>query len=244
MNPAAEARLLLEQLTAIGTSERARRERAYLKSSLQFVGSGVPGMRQVVKTWLRANPSLTHDELFAVADALWQHPVHECRVAATELLVQRPTLVAADDLPWIERTLRDCHTWALVDPVAGWVTAELAVRDPDGVVPTLDRWLLDSDFWVRRSAVLALRALLRRDEQLPRFFHYAETLLPETEFFIRKVIGWVMREVAARHPDEVSNWLRTHMDEMNLITLREPLRKLPDAEELRALYDNRRKSAG
>lgn len=244
MNPAAEASRLLEQLTAIGTPLRASAEQAYLKSELRFVGSGVPGMRRVVKECLRAHPALTHDELFAVVDALWALGVHECRTAALELLVLRPQLVTADDLPWIERTLRDCHTWALVDPLAGWVTAELAAREPERVLPTLDRWVVDTDFWVRRSAVLALRALVRRDEQLPRLFSYAQTLLPETEFFVRKVLGWVLREVAVRHPDQVSNWLRAHMAQMNLVTLREPMRKLADAGELRALYDNRRNSSG
>lgn len=237
MNPAAEARGLLEQLTAVGTPERADGEKAYLRSELQFVGSGVPAMRSTVKAWLRANRTVSHDELFATADALWAYQVHECRLAAIELLVDRPALVTVVDVPWIYDTLRQCHTWALVDPLAGWVTADLAARDPEGVLPHLDRWVRDPDFWIRRSAVLALRTLLRRDEELDRFLAYAELLLPEREFFIRKVIGWVMREVAAGHPHEVSAWLREHMATMNLITLREPLRRLPDAAELRALYD-------
>ncbi len=64
-------------------------------------------------------------------------------------------------------------------------------------------------------------------------------MLPETEFFIRKVLGWVLREVAARHPEMVSHWLRDHMAQMNLVALREPMRRLADADELRALYDTR-----
>ena len=242
MNAAAETADLLAQLTAAGTPERAEGERAYLKSSLAFVGSGVPAMRRIVKAWLRAHRALTHDELFALADALWVHPVHECRLAAIELLVQRPRLLGPADIAWIERTLRDCHTWALVDPLSGWVAAGLAARDPQAVVPTLDRWIRDDDFWIRRSGLLARRALLRDDRGLDGFFAAAEVLLPEREFFIRKVVGWVLREVADRHPERVSAWLREHMAQMNLVTLREPLRRLPDAAELRALYDAR--SAG
>jgi len=253
VNPTAEAAQLLAQLRAIGTPERAEGEKAYLKSDLEFAGSGVPAMRSQVKGWLRAYPALDHDDLFAMADALWAHPVHECRLAAVELLVQRPKLVGLTDVPWIYNTLRDCRTWALVDPLAGWVTAEIAARDPDGLLPHLDRWVRDDDFWIRRSAVLGLRALLRNDQELDRFFGYATLLLPEQEFFIRKVIGWVLREVAARHPDRVDEWLRDHMAAMNLVTLREPLRRFSPAHaaELRALYDaarrgqvSRRKSDG
>ncbi|MGB8860530.1 MAG: DNA alkylation repair protein [Ilumatobacteraceae bacterium] len=237
MNHAAEAAALLAQLQALGTPTRADAEKAYLKSELQFVGCGVPAMRSTTKSWLKRHPDLTHDDLFAMADALWAHPVHECRMAAIELIVARPALVTLSDVPWIYNTLRDCHTWALVDPLAGWVTADLARRDPDGLLPHLDRWVRDGDFWIRRSAVLALRTLLREDRELDRFFAYAEALLPEKEFFIRKVLGWVLREVAGRHPGRVSAWLREHMAQLNLVTLREPLRRLADAAELRALYD-------
>jgi len=245
VNAAAEAAALLDTMRSIGTPARAEGEKAYLKSDLEFAGSSVPGMRSTTRAWLRTHPDLTHDELFAVADALWAHPVHECRLAAVELLAARPQLVTLADVPWIYTTLRDCRTWALVDPLAGWVTAELAWRDPDGLLPHLDRWVRDPDFWVRRSAVLALRTLLRNDQQLDRFFGYATLLLPEKEFFIRKVIGWVLREVASRHPDQVDAWLRDHMAAMNLVTLREPLRRFPVAQaaELRARYDASRPGA-
>jgi 3-methyladenine DNA glycosylase AlkD len=166
-------------------------------------------------------------------------------MAAIELLVARPALVGPGDLPWIEHTLRECGSWALVDPLAGWVVSGLALREPELVLPVLDRWVGDPDFWVRRAAVLGLGRLLRQDRELDRFFAYAGRLLPEREFFIRKVLGWVLREVAVRHPAEVSAWLRAHMSGMNLVTLREPLRKLPDAAELRACYDGggRRRNA-
>ena len=249
LNVTAEAAELLRRLQALGTPLRAEGEKAYLKSELQFVGTGVPAVRTTTKGWLQAHPAIDHDDLFAMADALWVYPIHECRLAAVELLVAKPTLVTLLDVPWLYNTIRDCHTWALVDPLAGWVTAELALRDPDGLLPHLDRWVGDDDFWIRRSAMLGLRSLLKRDRELDRCFAYAELLLPESEFFIRKVIGWVLREVAARHSEQVSTWLRDHMSQMNLITLREPMRRLADADELRALYDasrpgSRRKSSG
>jgi 3-methyladenine DNA glycosylase AlkD len=244
LDPTAAAADLLSQLTAVGTAARAVSEKAYLKSELQFVGSSVPAMRTLVKAWLRANPDLDHDGLFAVADALWAYPIHECRQSAVELLVARSRLITLLDVPWLYNTLRDSQTWALVDTLAGSIVADLTARDPDGLLPHLDRWVRDRDFWIRRSAVLALRTLLRQDRELDRFFAYATLLLPETEFFIRKVLGWVLREVAGRHPEMVSHWLRDHMAEMNLVTLREPMRRLTDADELRALYDNRRNNSG
>ncbi|MDO8403124.1 MAG: DNA alkylation repair protein [Pseudomonas sp.] len=238
---------LQARLAEMGAPERAAGEKAYLKSELTFVGVRVPDVRREVKAVLRAG--FTHDELFALADELWSQPVHEHRLAAIELLHQSPGLLGAADLPWIEAHLRECHTWALVDPLAGWVVGEIVVREPQAALPVLDRWVGDHDFWVRRSAMLGLARSLAKGRELQRCFAYADRLLPEREFFIRKVIGWVLRDLARTHPAEVSAWLRANMVGMNLVTLREPLRRLPDAVELRALYDalgqgRRRNSAG
>ena len=238
---------LRDRLAELGEPERAAGQQAYLKSELEFVGVRVPDVRREVQVVLRAG--LTHDELFELADELWSHPVHEHRLAAIELLHQSPRLLSAADLPWIEAHLRECRTWALVDPLAGWAVGEIVVREPAAALPVLDRWVADHDFWIRRSAMLALSRSLARGRELPRCFAYADRLLPEREFFIRKVIGWVLRDLARTHPAEVSAWLRANMAGMNLVTLREPLRRLPDAAELRALYDargqaSRRNSAG
>ena len=244
LDPVRVAHHLHVQVAEFGTPQRAAAERAYLKSTLRHLGAPVPAVRRVVRNWVRHHPAVVHDDLFAIADALWAEPVHERRLAAIELLQAMPRRITADDLPWLDQHLRDCHTWALVDPLAGLVVADLAAREPDPVMPMLDEWVTDPDFWIRRSALLALRSAVRRGDQLDRLFAYAETLLPDQEFFVRKAVGWVLREVAPRHPREVSLWLREHIDEISLITLREPLRKLADGDEIRALYDARRNPAG
>lgn len=250
MSAAAVAEGLAAQLAALGDPARAVGEAAYLKSDLHFYGVRVPDVRRAVKTLLRAEHP-DHDAALALADALWGEvvdgrAVHELRLAAVEVLMASPHLVAPADLPWIETHLRECHTWALVDPLAGAVVAALAVRQPDATLPVLDRWLNDRDFWIRRSAVLAVRGLLAEGREHARFYRYCATLLPEREFFIRKVLGWALREEAARRPAEVEAWLRAHMAGMNLVTLREPLRKLPPAvaADLRRAYDTRRNSSG
>jgi 3-methyladenine DNA glycosylase AlkD len=244
LDAAREATALCAQLAAAGNAVRAEQERRYLRSELEHWGLAVPDMRRTVRSWWRAHRPMGHDDLFAMTAALWEQPVHEARSAAVELLTWNPSSIGAADLPFLEARLRECRTWALVDTLASSVVGRLALEEPAAVLPVLDRWATDGDFWIRRSAVLALRASLLRDMQLDRFFGYAEQLLPEREFFIRKALGWVLREVAARHPARVSAWLRAHMGRLNLVTLREPLRRLPDSAELRALYDARRNSSG
>jgi 3-methyladenine DNA glycosylase AlkD len=92
----------------------------------------------------------------------------------------------------------------------------------------LDRWVHDRDFWIRRSALLALLLPLRRGKgDWRRFVRYADLLLDETEFFIRKAIGWVLREVSAQHPERVSAFLDERRGRVSGVTLREAVKYLP-----------------
>lgn len=230
------------ELKLLGTAERAVAERAYLKSDLEFYGTSVPNMRTVVKRFLRVHRDLSHDQLIETCLALWvadgEVAIHEHRAAAVLLLDERPALLSIDDLPTLEHFIRESKTWAYVDTLAGHVVARLASADPD-VLDVLDRWVADDDFWIRRSAVLALSDLLRGGRELPRLFAYADTLLPEKEFFIRKVLGWVARDTGRRYPDDVSAWLRRNQAGMNGVTIREAVKYLPDGAEVLALWQNR-----
>jgi hypothetical protein len=97
--------------------------------------------------------------------------------------------------------------WALVDGLAEHVMGGLTERCPE-LATTLDRWARDDDFWLRRSAMLALLRPLRRGEgDFERFSRYADQMLEEKEFFIRKAIGWVLRDTAKRRPEMIAAWL-------------------------------------
>jgi 3-methyladenine DNA glycosylase AlkD len=96
---------------------------------------------------------------------------------------------------------------------------------------TLDGWATDESFWVRRSAVLAPLIPLRRGEgDFERFGRYAESILSEREFFIRKAIGWVLRDTAKKRPDLVFAWLEPRAPRASGVTVREAVKPLSDAQ--------------
>jgi 3-methyladenine DNA glycosylase AlkD len=226
---------LIDALRASGTTERAAHDAAYLRSSRQHLGVAVPTVRRLTRDALRTTPLADRVEVRRVAEALWATGIYDACAAAVEVVRHRQRLLVVDDLSWIEVLLRNAYTWALVDELARHPVAAVAVRD-DGVLPVLDAWVVDDDFWIRRSAVLGLSQLLRADRETERFFRYADLLLPEREFFIRKVLGWVARDLGHRRPDLVSQWCWRNLDGMNLVTLREAAKPLPDGADLLAAY--------
>jgi 3-methyladenine DNA glycosylase AlkD len=236
-DPAAAAREVAEDLRAIGNPERAAAEQRYLKSDLAFYGVTVPQLRRVVTAAYRKQSSLGREAAVAWAAELWREPVHERRMAAVEVLRLAGRHLRADDLAVVEELIRDARTWALVDFLAGDIAGGIALRDPAGAWPRIDRWAGDEDFWVRRSAILSLLPGIRAGQpDLARFERYARAMLGEKEFFIRKAIGWVAREISKRDPAWVAAWTAAHSPGMSGVTFREAVRRLPPetADRLRA----------
>jgi 3-methyladenine DNA glycosylase AlkD len=201
-----------------GTAERATQEKRYLKSDLEHFGVVVPVMRRLVKPFGKRIGDRA--ELIATCDALWGRGVYELRFAATLLLAQRVELLTARDLPWLQRLVREAKTWALVDNLAPFVVGKLASGD-------LDAWAAHDDFWVRRAALLALLLPLRAGAgDWERFTRYADAMLEEREFFIRKAIGWILREASRKTPDRVYAWLLPRAHRAAGLTVREATKYL------------------
>lgn len=214
------------QLEAAGNAERAEKERAYLKSALRHYGASVPAIRSVAKQSVRQHPDITHDDIVALVEVLWAEPVHERRMVCVELLDLAHNLLGPADAPLLERLLRESRTWALVDGLAASVVGRLVERYPEMTV-VLDRWAVDGDFWLRRSALLALLLPLREGRgDFERFGRYADAMLDEREFFVRKAIGWVLRDTARKRPDLVYEWLLPRARRASGVTLREAVKPL------------------
>jgi 3-methyladenine DNA glycosylase AlkD len=215
------------ELRATGTPERAAQEKAYLKSDLDFAGVPVPAMRAIVLSWHRAHPDLSRAELTAEVQSLWARPLYDCRQCAALLLERCTPLLDPADAGLIEDLLRTSGTWALVDGLAANVMGDLVERCPE-LNAALDRWASDDDFWIRRSALLALLVPLRRGGgDFERFGRYADAMLADKEFFIRKAIGWVLRDTAKKRPELVAAWLGPRVHRASGITVREAIKPLP-----------------
>jgi 3-methyladenine DNA glycosylase AlkD len=231
----AAAEAVIALMRPLGTAERASREKRYLKSDLEFLGVSVPDIRRSAVTVARSCPGLGAAEAVAWALALWQEPVHERRVAAVEVLARHAGVLAAADLGTAEALIRQARGWALVDPLAVHVAGAIAARDPASW-RRVDAWAGDGDFWVRRAALLALLPGIRAGHpDLDRFERYAAAMLADPEFFIRKAIGWVLREICGADPGWAAAWTGRHLPQMSGVTFREAVRRLPpaDADRLR-----------
>jgi 3-methyladenine DNA glycosylase AlkD len=230
------------ELEAQATPERAAGEKRYLKSDLEFIGATVPMIRRAATKVHRAHPDADHHDLISLVEGLWETDVFELRMAAVELLALYRGMLRGKDVEVIERLLRESKTWALVDNLSAVVVGDLVERFP-ALEATLDRWAGDDDFWMRRAALLAHLIPLRDGRgDFARFSRYADGMLEEKEFFIRKAIGWVLRDTSRRRPDLVAEWVAPRTNRMSGVTIREAVKRLPpdQASSLMEAYREKR----
>ncbi|MQY07539.1 DNA alkylation repair protein [Actinomadura macrotermitis] len=244
MNVAEEAARIEAELRALGDPVRAENEKRYLKSDFSHFGVPLPVLRKAALSAVRTRPGRT--DLLALATALWAvtddgRPVHETRMAAIELLVRRAEVLEAADLAFAERLIRASASWVYVDGLAEKVVGALVGRYPE-LARDLDAWVDDPYLWIRRTALLALLPGVRRGEaDLARISGYGDRLVLETDFFIRKALGWVLREQSKKDAAWVRDWTAARVGVMSGVTLREAVRHLPeaDAAALRAAHRSR-----
>ena len=116
--------------------------------------------------------------------------------------------------------------WDLIDNIAIWLVCELIRKDPLKH-DLIEMWSKDSNFWRRRVAIISPIKLFKKKEcDLDLFLRIWEEHLHEKEFFIRKAVGWVLRELAKSEPDLVFDFLLKNKEKMSGLTLREGSRNL------------------
>ena len=223
---------LAAELIAAGTEDRAINEKRYLKSEIEHFGVTVPEIRKLARRFARERKDLSKSVLIDLTLELWDRDVYELRKLAVNILAAKVSLLNVEDIGFLESLLRRSYTWALIDDMSFNVVSPVLSEIERCGIDTL-RWAEDDDFWVRRTAMLALLPGLRRStEGWGEFTEYADSMLEEKEFFIQKAIGWNLREVSKHSPDLVAGWLRPRATIVSPVTMREAIKYLPENDRI------------
>ncbi|PIT78179.1 DNA alkylation repair protein [Limnohabitans sp. G3-2] len=211
-------------LRAQADAQQAVPMKAYMLGQFAFLGIRAGPRRAAMKEALHTLPKFagTANEVLALAEALWQLPEREFRYAAVDWLAQHHKRLDVKALPRILQLVQTDPWWDTVDGLAG-VVVDIVLRakasQPD-VQLLMDDCLTHPHLWVRRVAMLHQLGWRGQTDQL-RLFRYALTLAPETDFFIRKAIGWALRDHARMQPEAVRNFLLEHASQLSGLTRRE-----------------------
>ncbi len=213
-------------LMPLADDAKAQGMKAYLLNQFEFLGLAAPVRRAAVKEIGKVKWQSSAD-LLAAAELLWQKPEREYRYTAVDLLRQHSAQLSVNDLPALQALLLQDAWWETVDGLSA-VIAEVmhaAVQQKPNAAITMDVWLKHPSHWVRRSAMLHQLGW-RLDTDTTRLFGYAAQLADEKEFFIRKAIGWALRDYARWNPQAVTDFLQENRNHLSGLTVREAAKHL------------------
>ena len=216
------------RLREAGDPMKAAQMQAYMKSALPFHGVSSPDCRVIMRDVLATHPLPGRATWLATVLALWDDAGHrEERYAA--LAVAKDRRYAghrdADVLPLYRHLVVTGAWWDLVDDVATHLVGPLLLAHPGRVRPSVAAWATNEDRWLRRTAVICQVGAKDRTD-VPLLTTAVEANLDDRDFFLRKAIGWALRQHARTDPAWVRAFVEVHDDQLSGLSRREALKHL------------------
>lgn len=234
MMPFAKDKDIQHQLTSLRKAlqehadpERAVNEKRYLKSQFTFFGVSLPATDKIAKDFRKAHKEATREHLIALVALLWDSTYHDEKRLGIRILQHSPEFLHYAIMPTLEKMLLQSTSWDLVDNISIHLVGTVIERDRRAYA-YVKKWSSSDSFWMRRASLISPLLLFRKgggDKKL--FFRLAEAMLPEKEFFIRKAIGWGVREISKANPDEAFDFLMRVRERASGLILREGAKRLP-----------------
>jgi 3-methyladenine DNA glycosylase AlkD len=203
----------------LADTDRAAGAKAYMRGQFDCLGISTPERRAAIAPMVRAFGPASPEELREAAVGLWAMREREYQYVAADLLARYQSALSFDDLGWLLELAQQKSWWDTVDCIVK-VVGKIVRRSGVKGVRAMDRGIRDTNFWVRRIAMLHQLGW-RGDTDTERLFRYAEFLAPEKEFFVRKAIGWALRDYAWHDWRAVEKFLKSKSAPFSGLTVRE-----------------------
>ena len=225
--PSALTRSLRREMSRLADPERAKAMRAYMRSTMPCYGLSLPQVRAVCKSVLSERDLGSCAAWKKAVLELWRGARRrEERYAALYLLRASRYRECVDPglMPVIEEMVVTGAWWDLVDELVHTV-GELLRSHPKEITPVMRAWSTDPNLWKRRVAIIC-QLSFKEATDLQLLYANIEPNLGDREFFIRKAIGWALRQYAWTDPDEVARYVRAHEAQLSPLSKREALKNI------------------
>lgn len=209
-------------LTPRRNSERAIAMAAYMKNHFPFLGIPAPARRAAVKHIPK--PELA--AVYAIARALWKRKEREYQYVAVDLIdALAKKLDASATLNLVEELALKKSWWDCVDGLAS--VASTVIRHSVKARDVVWAWSGHESFWVNRLAILHQNGWGEMTDESV-LFKLCLAHAHNDEFFVRKAIGWALREYAWTNPKAVQTFVEANRSKLSALSIREALKNVGD----------------
>jgi 3-methyladenine DNA glycosylase AlkD len=186
--------------------EIAAGQAAYMKGKFGFFGIKSPLRRSLTRQFLKEHGHPPADRLEGVVRSAWKQPQREFQYTGMELLGARAKKAGPEILPLAEELILDRSWWDTVDHLAVHVVGEVLRRHRPLIPEYNARWLRSGELWWQRTALI-FQLQYKTETDVGILFANVRELAGHPDFFIRKGIGWALRQYARIDPRAVKGLL-------------------------------------
>lgn len=187
--------------------ERALQMARYMKDHFAYFGIPSPLRKEIERDFFHAHGKPDINDLPAVIRESYKKPQREFQYFAIGLTAKFVKHLPEDFIETAHFMITTKSWWDTVDAIATDIVGMLVLRYPH-LVKQMDAWLGDENFWLQRTALLhQLRYKKQTNEK--RLFAYCLRHAEQKEFFIRKAIGWALREYSKTNPAAVKKFVKS-----------------------------------
>ena len=195
--------------------------KSYMRNRSEFYGIPSPLRRQLLKDFIAKCGYPPYQNLEEMIRFAWEQPQREWQYAAMEIvekMVQKADQSLLDLAEWM---ITNKSWWDTVDYVAPNITGVLFKKFPEVKMQYIEKWMQSGNLWLQRSCLLhQLRYNKTTNQDV--LFTLCERLADHPDFFIRKAIGWSLRQYSKSFPDAVFEFVNTH--ELSNLSRKEALK--------------------
>ena len=214
--------VIRQALSRESDSERAKGQAAYMRDQFEFFGLTAGERRIILAPFLQKSALPTKLEVIDLIPKLWKEPQREFQYFGQELFGKYKRHLELSDIPVLEFMISHKSWWDTVDYIAAHLVGAVLSKYPDSRSGCCDTWFDSGNIWLQRTTLLfQLKYKSELDQDLLR--KQIDRLTGSQEFFIRKAIGWILREYSKTNP----NWVRQFVSdrpELSNLSRREALR--------------------
>ena len=201
----------------------------YMRNHFTFYGLKCPQRRDIDKQILSTYKSFDQSLLISLATELWQKEQREFQYFAVDLICKKVKVFSGSNSRHFKEAsscllsmLTSKSWWDTIDPLAS-VVGDLVLKHGSVATDLMEEWIHSDNMWLRRT-VLLHQLKYREKTDSSRLFRFCLDCAHEEEFFIRKAIGWALRQYHRVDPSAVERFVRRNGDKLSTLSKKEALR--------------------
>jgi 3-methyladenine DNA glycosylase AlkD len=197
--------------------------KAYMLHQFNFFGIKTPLRDSIVKAHIKSHPLQDMNEIESIVIALWQMPNRELAYFAIDVFAANKKLWTPASIQLIEYCISSKSWWETVDGIASEWLGPYFKLFPEQILPITHKWNHSENIWLQRSSLLFQKSY-KNETDTTLLSTYILHLKDSKEFFIKKAIGWVLREYSKTNAEWVIHFVATNS--LSALSKKEALKRI------------------